>query len=248
MWEKVDDPVRKGMSSADKAESKYLDDMESDRSKFSSTFLKGWDSWLDSVKKDFKSSFSKLPDYAQSAMKDVISRLNKGISGINSTISSFGGDKHLSAIKYADGTGNGHPGGHMLVNDSVRPHWKELVLFPNGQAMIPQKRNTLIPNAPQGTQVLSGEETYKFMNSIGVHKYADGTLSDSQMEKLSEMFEKNPQNAAKQLIMKLTDWKSNTPFVADFGPASAVAFAKSIANVLKDQMAEMSNPPGTGVA
>ena len=248
LWEKVDDPVRKGMSSADKAESKYLDDMESDRSKFSSTFLKGWDSWLDSVKKDFKSSFSKLPDYAQSAMKDVISRLNKGISGINSTISSFGGDKHLSAIKYADGTGNGHPGGHMLVNDSVRPHWKELVLFPNGQAMIPQKRNTLIPNAPQGTQVLSGEETYKFMNSIGVHKYADGTLSDSQMEKLSEMFEKNPQNAAKQLIMKLTDWKSNTPFVADFGPASAIAFAKSIANVLKDQMAEMSNPPGTGVA
>lgn len=248
LWEKVDDPVRKGMSSADKAESKYLNDMESDRSKFSSTFLKGWDSWLDSVKKDFKSSFSKLPDYAQSAMKDVISRLNKGISGINSTISSFGGDKHLSAIKYADGTGNGHPGGHMLVNDSVRPHWKELVLFPNGQAMIPQKRNTLIPNAPQGTQVLSGEDTYKFMNSIGVHKYADGTLSDSQMEKLSEMFEKNPQSAAKQLIMKLTDWKSNTPFVADFGPASAVAFAKSIANVLKDQMAEMSNPPGTGVA
>lgn len=248
LWEKVDDPVRKGMSSADKAESKYLDDMENDRSKFSSAFLKGWDSWLDSVKKDFKSSFSKLPDYAQSAMKDVISRLNKGISGINSTISSFGGDKHLSAIKYADGTGNGHPGGHMLVNDSVRPHWKELVLFPNGQAMIPQKRNTLIPNAPQGTQVLSGEETYKFMNSIGVHKYADGTLSDSQMEKLSEMFEKNPQSAAKQLIMKLTDWKSNTPFVADFGPASAVAFAKSIANVLKDQMAEMSNPPGTGVA
>ena len=248
LWEKVDDPVRKGMSSADKAESKYLNDMESDRSKFSSAFLKGWDSWLDSVKKDFKNSFSKLPDYAQSAMKDVISRLNKGISGINSTISSFGGDKHLSAIKYADGTGNGHPGGHMLVNDSVRPHWKELVLFPNGQAMIPQKRNTLIPNAPQGTQVLSGEETYKFMNSIGVHKYADGTLSDSQMEKLSEMFEKNPQSAAKQLIMKLTDWKSNTPFVADFGPASAVAFAKSIANVLKDQMAEMSNPPGTGVA
>lgn len=248
LWEKVDDPVRKGMSSADKAESKYLDDMESDRSKFSSAFLKGWGSWLDSVKKDFKSSFSKLPDYAQSAMKDIISRLNKGISGINSTISSFGGDKHLSAIKYADGTGNGHPGGHMLVNDSVRPHWKELVLFPNGQAMIPQKRNTLIPNAPQGTQVLSGEDTYKFMNSIGVHKYADGTLSDSEMEKLSEMFEKNPQNAAKQLIMKLTDWKSNTPFVADFGPASAVAFAKSIANVLKDQMAEMSNPPGTGVA
>ncbi|MFR0770931.1 MAG: hypothetical protein ACLSH6_01045 [Limosilactobacillus pontis] len=153
-------------------------------------------------------------------MKDIISRLNKGISGINSTISSFGGDKKLSSISYANGTRGGHPGGHMLVNDSVRPHWKELVLFPNGQALLPQHRNTLIPNAPRGTQVLSGESTYKFMNSIGVHKYANGTLSESEMDKLSEEFQDHPEKAAKELVLKFTNWNSKVPVVADFGRAS----------------------------
>lgn len=247
-WSGLDRPVSRNLGSASRSVDRYLDDIQSTRSKFSSSFLKGWDSWIDDVVSNFRKGFNKLPGYAQSSMKDIISRLNKGISGINSTISNFGGDKKLSTISYANGTNGGHPGGHMLVNDSVRPHWKELVLFPNGQALLPQHRNTLIPNAPRGTQVLSGESTYKFMNSIGVHKYANGTLSDDEMEKLSEKFEKNPNEAAKELVLKFTNWSSKTPIVANLGEASAVGFARGIANVLKDQMAEMSNPPGSGVA
>lgn len=247
-WSGLDRPVSRNLGSASRSVDRYLDDIQSTRSKFSSSFLKGWDSWIDDVVSNFRKGFDKLPGYAQSSMKDIISRLNKGISGINSTISNFGGDKKLSTISYANGTNGGHPGGHMLVNDSVRPHWKELVLFPNGQALLPQHRNTLIPNAPRGTQVLSGESTYKFMNSIGVHKYANGTLSDEEMEKLSEKFEKNPNEAAKELVLKFTNWSSKTPIVANLGEASAVGFARGIANVLKDQMAEMSNPPGSGVA
>ena len=247
-WRGLSRPVSRNLSEAYRAERRSLDDMESARSKFSNSFLKGWDSWIDSVTSNFRRGFDKLPGYAQSSMKDIISRLNKGISGINSTISSFGGDKKLSSISYANGTQGGHPGGHMLVNDSVRPHWKELVLFPNGQALLPQHRNTLIPNAPRGTQVLSGENTYKFMNSIGVHKYANGTLSDDEMEKLSEKFEKNSNEASKELVLKFTNWNSKIPLVADFGQATAVGFAHGIANVLKDQMAEMANPAGTGVA
>lgn len=248
-WRGLDRPVSREMSSVYRSVRRYLDDVDDKRASFSKSFLKGWDSWIDDVVSEFRKGFNKLPGYAASSMKDIISRLNKGISGINSTISSFGGDKKLSSISYANGTNfGGHPGGHMLVNDSKRQHWKELVLFPNGQAMLPQKRNTLIPNAPQGTQVLSGESTYKFMNAIGIHKYADGTLSDSEMEKLSEQFEKNPQQAAKTLVLKFTNWNSRIPVVADFGKASAIAFSRGIANVLKDQMADMANPPGTGVA
>ncbi|WP_132139874.1 phage tail tape measure protein [Limosilactobacillus reuteri] len=247
-WSGLDRPVSRNLGSASRSVDRYLDDIQSTRSKFSSSFLKGWDSWIDDVVSNFRKGFNKLPGYAQSSMKDIISRLNKGISGINSTISNFGGDKKLSTISYANGTNGGHPGGHMLVNDSVRPHWKELVLFPNGQALLPQHRNTLIPNAPRGTQVLSGESTYKFMNSIGVHKYADGTLSESEMDKLSEQFEKRPEEAAKTLILKMTNWNSRVPLVADLGPASAIAFAKAISNVLKDQMASEANPGGAGVA
>ena len=247
-WKDLSRPVSRNMKSAHKVEVDNFDDMESKRSKFSSSFLKGWNSWIDDVVSNFRKGFNKLPVYAQSAMKDIISRLNKGISGINSTISSFGGDKKLSSISYANGTMGGHPGGHMLVNDSVRPHWKELVLFPNGQAMLPQHRNTLIPNAPKGTQVLSGENTYKFMNSIGVHKYADGTLSDDEMSKLSDEFDKHPQEAAKKLVLKFTNWNSKVPIVADLGQASAVAFSRGIANVLKELMSEPANPGGAGVA
>ena len=247
-WSGLDRPVSRNLGSASRSVDRYLDDIQSTRSKFSSSFLKGWDSWIDDVVSNFRKGFNKLPGYAQSSMKDIISRLNKGISGINSTISNFGGDKKLSTISYANGTNGGHPGGHMLVNDSVRPHWKELVLFPNGQALLPQHRNTLIPNAPRGTQVLSGESTYKFMNSIGVHKYANGTLSESEMDKLSEQFEKRPEEAAKTLILKMTNWNSRVPLVADLGPASAIAFAKAISNVLKDQMASEANPGGAGVA
>lgn len=247
-WSGLDRPVSRNLGSASRSVDRYLDDIQSTRSKFSSSFLKGWDSWIDDVVGNFRKGFDKLPGYAQSSMKDIISRLNKGISGINSTISNFGGDKKLSTISYANGTNGGHPGGHMLVNDSVRPHWKELVLFPNGQALLPQHRNTLIPNAPRGTQVLSGESTYKFMNSIGIHKYANGTLSESEMDKLSEQFEKHPEEAAKTLILKMTNWNSRVPLVADLGPASAIAFAKAISNVLKDQMASEANPGGAGVA
>lgn len=247
-WSGLDRPVSRNLGSASRSVDRYLDDIQSTRSKFSSSFLKGWDSWIDDVVSNFLKGFNKLPGYAQSSMKDIISRLNKGISGINSTISNFGGDKKLSTISYANGTNGGHPGGHMLVNDSVRPHWKELVLFPNGQALLPQHRNTLIPNAPRGTQVLSGESTYKFMNSIGVHKYANGTLSESEMNKLSEQFEKHPEEAAKTLILKMTNWDSRVPLVADLGPASAIEFAKAISNVLKDQMASEANPGGAGVA
>lgn len=241
-WRGLSRPVSRNLSRANRAENRYLDDMESNRAKFSRSFLKGWDSWIDSVVSNFHKGFNKLPGYAQSSMKDIISRLNKGISGINSTISNFGGDKKLSSISYANGTQGGHPGGHMLVNDSVRPHWKELVLFPNGQALLPQHRNTLIPNAPRGTQVLSGENTYKFMNSIGVHKYANGTLSDPEMDKLSEEFEKHPQQASKKLVLKLTNWNSKVPVVADLGKATAVAFSRGIANVLKDVLGEVDNP------
>lgn len=55
----------------------------------------------------------------------------------------------------------------MLVNDSVRPHWKELVKFPNKPWQMFNERNVLIPNAPKGTKVLSGEDTHSVMNAMG---------------------------------------------------------------------------------
>lgn len=246
-WRGLDAPVSRALRSVSSTVSSRLDDIESKRSSFSSSFLKGWHSWIDDVKSSFRSGFNKLPGYAASAMKDIISRLNKGISGVNKVIGDFGGDKKLSAISYATGTRGGHPGGHMLVNDSSRPHYKELVKFPGRAWQMFEGRNVLIPNAPKGTEVINGEQTYA-LNSrgllprLGVHAYADGTLSDDEQEKLSEEFEKNPTAASKELILKLTNWTSNTPVVSALGQAMAVGFSKGIANVLKDLLGEVKNP------
>lgn len=246
-WKGLSSPVERELSSAERAEGSRLDAMEDKRSDFSSTFLKGWKSWIDDVVSSFKSGFNKLPEYATSAMKDIVSRLNKGITGINAVIGDFGGDKKLSAISYATGTKGGHPGGHMLVNDSTRPHYKELVKFPGRPWRMFEGKNVFIPNAPKGTQVINGEQTFALnsrglLPKLGVRAYADGSLSDEEQEKISEEFENNPQTASKELVLKLTNWSSNVPVVADLGKAMAIGFSQSIANVLKDLLGEVKEP------
>ena len=246
-WKGLASPVERELNSAERAEGSRLDAMEDKRSDFSSAFLKGWKSWIDDVVSSFKSGFNKLPEYASSAMKDIVSRLNKGISGINAVIGDFGGDKKLSAISYATGTKGGHPGGHMLVNDSTRPHYKELIKFPGRPWRMFEGKNIFIPNAPKGTQVINGEQTFALnsrglLPKLGVHAYANGSLSDEEQEKLSEEFENNPQAASKELVLKLTNWSSNVPIVADLGKAMAIGFSQSIANVLKDLLGEVKEP------
>ena len=246
-WKGLASPVERELNSAERAEDSRLDAMEDKRSDFSSAFLKGWKSWIDDVVSSFKSGFNKLPEYASSAMKDIVSRLNKGITGINAVIGDFGGDKKLSAISYATGTKGGHPGGHMLVNDSTRPHYKELIKFPGRPWRMFEGKNIFIPNAPKGTQVINGEQTFALnsrglLPKLGVHAYANGSLSDEEQEKLSEEFENNPQAASKELVLKLTNWSSNVPVVADLGQALAVGFSRGIANVLKDLLGEVKEP------
>ena len=232
-WRGLDRPVSREMSAVYRSERRYLDDIEDKRSSFSRSFLKGWSNWIDDVVSEFRKGFGKLPGYASSAMKQIISRMNKGISGVNKVISDFGGDKKLSSISYANGTSfGGHPGGHMLVNDSSRPHWKELVKFPDKPWMMFNKRNVLIPNAPQGTTVLNGEQTHHIMQSVGVARYADGT-DDS--EELIEKMEKNPLSTLKSIFFKATSF-NGAPVISSFGTALADGFL----NAIKDKMREMA--------
>ena len=242
-WNRLNPITRNALDKVVNTEQARFDQMRSDESKFTSAHLKAWKTWVDAVRDYMRRGFNKLPGYARTASRGIIRRLNQGITGINAVIGDFGGDKKLEKINYANGTKDigGHPGGNMLVNDSVRPHWKELVLLPNGQAFIPQSRNTLIPNAPRGTKVMSGEQTYTFMNSLGVHRYDKGNMSDEEMDKISQLFEKNPKQASKQLILQKTHW-DGAPIYPSLGKAEAIAFATGIANKLKDLLGEQKEP------
>ena len=232
-WNGLDRPVSREMSSVYRSVRRYLDDINDTRSRFGSSFLKGWNSWIDDVVSEFRKGFSKLPNYAESAMKDIISRMNKGIGGVNKVISDFGGDKKLSSISYANGTSlGGHPGGHMMVNDSVRPHWKELVKFPSKPWMMFKDRNVFIPNAPQGTTVINGEQTHRIMQRMGVAHYDNGT-DDS--EEMIEKMEKNPLQTLKSIFFKTVSF-NGAPIISSFGTALADGFL----NAIKDKMKEMA--------
>lgn len=88
---------------------------------------------------------------------------------------------NLITGNYAQGT-NYHKGGLALVNDQIGSKYKELVKLPNGNAFVPQERNTLL-NLPRGSSVLKASQTAKL-----IPRYAAGIgeviTSDTKIDEL----------------------------------------------------------------
>ena len=254
LWSNLHTVSAKGLDRVDTSLYRGFKQLQSRASAFYRQFNRGWKSWIDDIQTMFYRGVNKLPGYASSAMQDVIGKMNKGIGGVNKVIGEFGGDRKLGTIRYADGTHGGHLGGHMLVNDSQRPHWKELVKFPHRPWMMFNDRNILIPNAPAGTQVLNGEDTHKVMSSMGIRHYAngtDGTLDPDKAEKIMDAIDKNPLGELKKYFYGSTNF-SSSPFVSDFGPAISNAFLNAIKDPFKKAIDEfggqLANPAGAGVS
>lgn len=254
LWDNLHTVSAKGLDRVDTSLYRGFKQLQSRASAFYRSFKRGWSNWIDDIQTMFYRGVNKLPGYASSAMQDVIGKMNRGIGGVNKVIGEFGGDKKLGTIRYADGTHGSHPGGHMLVNDSQRPHWKELVKFPHRPWMMFNDRNTLIPNAPAGTQVLSGEDTHKVMSSMGIRHYADGTddtLDPDKAEKIMDAIDKNPLGELKKYFYGATNF-NGSPFVSDFGTAISNAFLNAIKDPFKKAIDEfggqLANPAGAGVS
>lgn len=207
---------------------------------FASKFLSGWRSWNNSVVSEMRSAFDKLPGIAQRAMSGIVSRLNRGISAINGVISDFGGDKHLSPIHYARGT-FAHPGGKAIVNDGPEPNKTELIWQPSKGWGTEQGQNVVRDLEP-GAMVLDAKHSQQYLGQGIFPHYAGGTLSDDEQDRISKEFISNPVQASKNLVLKLTNWKSNVPAIADLGEATAVGFSRGIANVLKDLLGIIKEP------
>lgn len=248
-WKNLSSQAKSGLNKANHTISSKLDDIEDTGHDFERGFKRSWDNWLDDLVSAFKSGFGKLPNIAESAMKDIVSRLNKGISGINKVIGDFGGDKKLSSISYASGTAmhsagsaySAHPGGMAVINDGDGPHKQELVWQPSQGWKIYAGINRHVWLEP-GAQVIPGEKSHQILSSKRIPHYANGTLSDDEMDRIAEAFDKNPVSASKDLILKLTDWNSSKNIIPTFGKASAIAFSRGIANVLKDLLAIVQEP------
>ncbi|GAX04067.1 tail protein [Secundilactobacillus pentosiphilus] len=159
--------------------------------------LKQMRSGVRSYGKDIDSSFDnvtgKLPGYARSGMKGAISNINKGLSGVNSVLSQFGGKKSvLNMAHYATGSHGAITKNHIgIVNDEKSAHYHEMILRGN-KAMIPQGRNVAVP-LQKGDEILNGRDTERYLNSVMPH-YKKGTTS---LKKLIRANNKNPNDAWK---------------------------------------------------
>lgn len=244
-WEHLDTYPSRGLSRVLSTVSSRLSSVESRESRFTSKFLSGWRSWVNDVVSSTRSGFDKLPGIARRAMSGIVSRLNSGISAINNVIGDFGGDKKLSSIHYARGTSmsgySGHPGGLAMVNDGIGPHKQELVWQPSSGWQVFAGLNRLV-NLEPGSQVLDAEHSHPILSANNVPHYDGGTLSEDEQDKIAEAFINNPVKASRDLVLKVTNWSSNTPIVPTFGKATAIGFSRGIANVLKDLLGIIKEP------
>lgn len=242
-WTNMDVYPSRAMNSVRSTVSGRLSSIESRERGFTSSFLSGWRRWTSSVVSEMRSAFNKLPGIAEQAMSGIVSRLNRGISSINSVISDFGGDKKLSAVHYANGTGfsGAHPGGLAVINDGDTRHKQELVWQPSQGWKLFSGLNRMVTLEP-GAQVLPSELSHHVLSAINVPHYADGTLSDEEEDKIAEQFIDNPVKASRDLVLKFTNWNSGAPIIPSFGRATAIGFSRGIANVLKDLLGIIKEP------
>lgn len=242
VWKNLDRDVNRALDRAENAESRGFNSLRSTEGRFESGFKRSWSDWLDDIVSSFRSGFNKLPDIASKSMSEIVSRLNKGISGINNVIDDFGGDKKLGMINYAHGT-LVHPGGKALLNDGLTPNKTELIYQPS-KGWGTAKGQNVVRDLEVGSMVIDAPHSAPVLNRINseIPHYANGTLSDDEMDKIAEQFENNPVSASRDLILKLTNWTSSVPIIPSLGKSLAIGFSRGIANVLKDLLGEVKEP------
>jgi SLT domain-containing protein/phage-related minor tail protein len=148
------------------------------------TFSNGIDTiirWFSSLPQRLGDAISRGAGHVTGAFKGIFNKVLKAIGGpvngiiggANWVLEKFGAPQipRWDVPQYANGT-DGHIGGPMVVNDGAGA---EMVIAPNGQAMIPKGRNVMM-NAPAGTQVLNAKETSMVLGKKGrVPFYKNGT-------------------------------------------------------------------------
>ena len=209
---------------------------------FSSDYLNKWSSWLKSVTSTFKTAFNSLPGLASKSLSKVISEVNKGIGGINSVITDFGG-KSLNLAKYAVGTA-GTPGGNLAV------------VGEQGYELAYDKANGIYPVGLKGeevrylgadTAILPHHLSEQFMGMVAnLPHHATGKgdtnktsedMTDYVFEHLDEL-KKDPVPFLKKPYFEKANF-SGSEFISRFGNAISNGFLKAIAEPFKKTLADM---------
>lgn len=140
------------------------------------------------IKDGFAKMWDGLKQLAGDGINAVIKIPNDGIDGINGLIHDFGGPKNaigkIPKVKFANGTGffNGYRNAITRPtlatlndgNDSPETNNQEMVILPNGKAVLPQGRNAQML-LPAGSEVLNASELAMLAGLNNRQAFAKGT-------------------------------------------------------------------------
>jgi len=163
------------------------DQMQKGSQKQMTQLHKGMNSAAKATTSDFGDIMGRLKPYAHKAMGGAISSLNGGISGINSTLSQFGGNKSvLKPIHYAAGSKGPIGSDQMAVlNDAKSGPRQELVA--RGDTLLKPEGQDVLTPLKKGDQVLNGSQVEQAKPYLP--HFAKGTGVSNQ--KLLSLIEKN---------------------------------------------------------
>lgn len=140
------------------------------------------------IRNGFSDMWDGLKQLAGDGINAVIKIPNDGIDGINSLIHDFGGPKNaigkIPKVKFANGTGffNGYRNAITRPtlatlndgHDSPETNNQEMVILPNGKAVLPQGRNAQML-LPAGSEVLNASELAMLAGLNNRQAFAKGT-------------------------------------------------------------------------
>lgn len=140
------------------------------------------------IRNGFSDMWDGLKQLAGDGINAVIKLPNDGIDGINSLIHDFGGPKNaigkIPKVKFANGTGffNGYRNAITRPtlatlndgHDSPETNNQEMVILPNGKAVLPQGRNAQML-LPAGSEVLNASELAMLAGLNNRQAFAKGT-------------------------------------------------------------------------
>lgn len=188
------------------------------------------------IKDGFAKMWDGLKQLAGDGINAVIKLPNDGIDGINSLIHDFGGPKEsikkIPKVKFANGTGffSGYRNAITRPtlatlndgNDSPETNNQEMVILPNGKAILPRGRNAQML-LPAGSEVLNASELAMLAGLNNRQAFAKGTGFWSKIWNTATSVAGSAWNGLKDGIDKFTKMLS---FITDAVSHPAETLAK----------------------
>ncbi|SES21277.1 tape measure protein [Streptococcus gallolyticus] len=225
-WDEINDESKKKFGKDFK--SLVFDNLDKIGNKFQ-------DVW-NSIKDGFGKMWDGLKQLAGDGINAVIKIPNSGIDGINQLIHDFGGPKEsiskIPKVKFATGTGFFSNYRNPITrptlatlndgNDSPETNNQEMVILPNGKAVLPQGRNAQML-LPAGSEVLNASELAMLTGLNNRQAFAKGTGFWSKIWNTATSVAGSAWNGLKDGIDKFTKMLS---FITDAVTDPAGTLAK----------------------